>query len=689
MRADSQREQYDEGERTMQWFRDFTIGRKLTVGFGATILLMVIVGGVGAFTARRLDSLLSTLYTTHAEPALALKEANVQLISISRAVRNALLDDNAASVRRRAADIVTYDSLFRANFAQYQASIVREEQKVMAAKLLTDYNDLRPQQDAVVALALEGKDADGRARLGDLRKRADEIDRLMDSLAASKVALMQKAAADAKASATTAIIVVLVLIVVAIALGAFIATMIARMIGRSVERLTHIAGAVAKGDLDQEVVVESKDEIGQLAGSIAQLVADERRMADAAVAISRGRMDVAISARSDKDALGKAFVQLQQVVNDAVGDASSLARSAAAGDLSRRGDVTKYDGAFRDLMSGLNDLVNAVAVPVAETAAVLDKLAARDMTARMTGNFEGDFDRIKIAVNAAAHTLDEALAQVHGAAEQVASAGSQIASGSQSLAQGASEQGASLEEIASSLHEMNAASAASAANSEQARGMSSTARARVSQGRESMSQLSAAIDQIRRSSDQTAKIVKTIDEIAFQTNLLALNAAVEAARAGDAGRGFAVVAEEVRSLAARSAEAARTTATLIESAVASAKLGVQHNGEVLSRLDEIDAEVSKVADVVHELASSNQQQQQSVSQITQAVEQLNGVTQQNAANAEESAAASEELSGQAMTLLQLVGTFETSAGSAKVLPSVAASRRANRAPRPMSLAANF
>jgi methyl-accepting chemotaxis protein len=672
----------------MQWFRDFTIGRKLAVGFGATIALMLIMGGVGVATARRLDALLDTLYATHAEPALALKEANVQAMAISRAVRSALLEEDPAAVRVRADEIVKHDSAFRANFAAYRAKIVRQQQKEQAARLIAAYDSLRPEQDAVVQLAADGKQAEGRARLGELRRQADAIDAMIDSLSASKSALMRQAAADARKTSTTSILLVVGLIVVAFAMSAVVATMIAKMITRSLGRLTKVADAVATGDLEQQVVVDSRDEIGQLADSIARLVADERRMADAAVAISRGRTDVEISARSDKDALGKAFVQLQQVVNATVRDASSLARSASAGDLSRRGDVTKYEGSFRDLVAGLNDLMNAVAVPVAETAAVLDKLAARDMTARITSDFDGEFDRIKVAVNAAAHTLDEALAQVHGAAEQVASAGSQIASGSQSLAQGASEQGASLEEIASSLHEMTAASATAAASGEQARGMSREARERVAQGRNSMAQLSAAIDQIRQSSDQTAKIVKTIDEIAFQTNLLALNAAVEAARAGDAGRGFAVVAEEVRSLAARSAEAARTTASLIESAVASAQLGVRHNGEVMSRLDEIDADVSKVADVVQELATSNDQQQQSVLQITQAVEQLNGVTQQNAANAEESAAASEELSGQAVTLLQLVGTFETSAGAQKTRSSVG-SRRAQRAERPLSLAANF
>ncbi|GAB1343859.1 methyl-accepting chemotaxis protein [Gemmatimonas sp.] len=189
-----------------------------------------------------------------------------------------------------------------------------------------------------------------------------------------------------------------------------------------------------------------------------------------------------------------------------------------------------------------------------------------------------------------------------------------------------------------------------------------------------MGRLSKAIDDISKSSDETARIVKTIDEIAFQTNLLALNAAVEAARAGDAGRGFAVVAEEVRSLAIRSAEAAKNTAALIEAAVANAHNGVTFNKEVMAKLDEIDGDVTRVSQVVSEIAEESRNQQEGVRQINAAVDQLNTVTQQAAANAEESAAASEELAGQSTTLTSLVGTFTTSGGEpAVVRPS--ASRR--------------
>lgn len=186
-----------------------------------------------------------------------------------------------------------------------------------------------------------------------------------------------------------------------------------------------------------------------------------------------------------------------------------------------------------------------------------------------------------------------------------------------------------------------------------------------------------AIDRIKASSDETAKIVRTIDEIAFQTNLLALNAAVEAARAGDAGKGFAVVAEEVRNLAMRSAEAAKSTAQLIEESVANADGGVALNMEVLSNLKAIQEQVIQVSDVMEEISSGADHQSRGVEQITTAVEQMNQVTQQTAANAEEGSSASDELTAQAQELRRLVNGYQiTWTGEADVHPARAAAEEA-------------
>jgi PAS domain S-box-containing protein len=311
---------------------------------------------------------------------------------------------------------------------------------------------------------------------------------------------------------------------------------------------------------------------------------------------------------------------------------------------------------------------NELEIGVKAICETMEAAAAKDLTRRVMAEMDGDLGTLKRSVNRCLDELENALSQVAAGSEQVAAAASQISSGSQSLSQGATEQASSIEEVSSSLQEMSSMTQRNAASARGARSLAEGARETAGKGMDSMKQLSAAINEIKASADATAKIIKTIDEIAFQTNLLALNAAVEAARAGDAGKGFAVVAEEVRNLAIRSAEAAKNTANMIEASVKNASGGVTINQEVLKNLDEINIQVNKVNEVMGEIAAASDHQSEGIDQIHKAVEQMNQATQQVAANAEESASASEELSSQAAEMQSMVGAFRlTDQGEVKLV----------------------
>jgi methyl-accepting chemotaxis protein len=238
----------------------------------------------------------------------------------------------------------------------------------------------------------------------------------------------------------------------------------------------------------------------------------------------------------------------------------------------------------------------------------------------------------------------------------------QVTSASQSLAEGSSEQAASLEEVSATLEELYSMTKRNAESAQSAKRVANTARQAAETGADEMTRMQSAMDSIQQSSQEIAKIIKTIDEIAFQTNILALNAAVEAARAGEAGAGFAVVADEVRALAQRSAVAARETADKIAAAGERSAQGVQLSTRVASGLAEIVTLIREVDGLVIEVASSSQEQSTGLEQISVTITQLDKVTQGNAATAEETAAAASELTNQSDALRLSAGELSTLVG---------------------------
>ena len=314
------------------------------------------------------------------------------------------------------------------------------------------------------------------------------------------------------------------------------------------------------------------------------------------------------------------------------------------------GAITKLQDTLKKDMDSIIANTNRIAVLVTVCAIIFGVIMAIFITRSIT------------------KPINRVIEGLNSGSDQVTAASGQVSSASQSLAQGASEQASSLEETSSSLEEMSSMTRQNADNANQANNVMKETNAMVASGVDAMKRMGSAIEQIKTSSTETAKIIKTIDEIAFQTNLLALNAAVEAARAGEAGKGFAVVAEEVRNLARRSAEAAKNTADLIETSQKNSEAGVTVATDVAKNLSGIQESAGKVATLVAEIAAASKEQAQGIDQINTAVAEMDKVVQQNAANAEESASASEELSSQAQELnamvAQLVGIVSGNKGTA-------------------------
>ena len=440
-------------------------------------------------------------------------------------------------------------------------------------------------------------------------------------------------------------------------IGILLTISITKPLAKTVEMIRELG----KGHLKIRLQMNRDDEIGQMSKTLDQFADDLQTIVIGTMRkISQGDVTTEIAIKDNEDEIAPALKSTIDALRGLIGETKMIAQQAIEGNLATRGKDEKFEGAYKEVIQGLNHTLDAIVTPVNDSISTLVKVAARDLTARMTASYNGDYAKLKDSVNTTIQNLDDALSQVSQATEQVSSASQQISDGSQSLAQGANEQASSLEEVSSSLEEMASMTKQNAENANQAKHLAGEANGNAAQGKQAMARMSESINKIKESSDQTAKIVKTIDEIAMQTNLLALNAAVEAARAGEAGRGFAVVAEEVRNLAQRSAQAAKNTADMIEESVKNPEEGVIIASDVAKAFVSIADSNAKVDNLIAEIAAASQEQSQGIEQVNIAVSQMDKVTQQNAANSEESASAAEELSSQAEELQNMIRRFTLS-----------------------------
>ena len=414
---------------------------------------------------------------------------------------------------------------------------------------------------------------------------------------------------------------------------------------------------------------------------------DRAVISGAQVDMTAGGRNLRLNARPIMDAAGNQLGRVTQwqdrtaevAVENEVAD---LVGAAAAGDFSHRLNPAGKDGFFLQLADGINKLVETSERGMHDVARVLKALSSGDLTQRIDGDYQGLFGQLQIDTNATSEHLTDIITQIREATDAINTASREIASGNSDLSSRTENQAASLEETASSMDEFTSTVKQNADNARQANQLAKGASEIAVKGGEVVSQVVHTMGAIADSSRKIADIISVIDGIAFQTNILALNAAVEAARAGEQGRGFAVVAGEVRSLAQRSAAAAKEIKGLIGDSTDKVTDGYKLVEQAGGTMNEVVNAVRRVTDIMGEISAASTEQSQGIEQVNRAITQMDETTQQNAALVEEAAAAAESLQDQAASLSQAVAVFKTHNDGARMQRQPVAA--APRPPAPVS-----
>ena len=640
---------------------------------------------------------------------------------------------------------------------KYESLISNDRDKALLAAdraAIRDYDELR---DKVIAFSRENKNDEARDYLMANQK---VLARLVDTFTDHNTfnvelgAKGSQVAVEGKQFAVTfSLIMALITLTIISGIGFFMTKSLFAQLGAEPVIVVDIANKIAKGDLSTDItlahgdttsiyaaikkVIESlkevtnsqltltklhheqglineKIDISKFTGIYADMAKNVNYLVEQHIQVKMRVVDIItkyangdLSVDMDRlpgqkakitdsmDSVKKSLISLNQEI-------LTLVKAAIDGKLSTRADANKFQFTFKEMVSGINQTLDAVILPVQEATNVLVELSKGNLKSRVMGDYKGDHAILKNALNSSLGTINEyvgeisrvlssmsagdltvevkkefngdfaeikealilivdsfneLIGEIMNASDQILASARQVADSSQSLSQGTNEQASSVEEITATLSVIEVKAKDNAKNANDASHQAISVKEQAVASNNEMKGMLKAMEEISDTSENIAKIIKEIDAIAFQTNILALNAAVEAARAGQHGKGFNVVAEEVRNLASRSANAAKETTKMIEGSIKTVRSGMDIAGRTASELNKMTAGVVEVTDLVKDIATASVEQSSSVVETTAGINQISQVTMSAAATAEESSAASLELSSQAEAFQNMVKRF--------------------------------
>ncbi|WCE03701.1 methyl-accepting chemotaxis protein [Pseudoxanthomonas sp. JBR18] len=716
----------------------YNVGRRLGAAFGVLILLSGLLVAVGLMTVSSARSELDNIVKVNIEKTRlgsAMRDANSNIFI---AMGTLLMTTTEELNKQAIASIKRERDAYQAARDAMEAFPASPEARKNRDEIDRNRDIARALNDQVVALGLQNKNIEAQTLMSEQARPAMLA---WQASIAQNLAMQEKQSSASYAQAVASMQRGKWMLigggVAVLLISSLLALAITRSLTVPLARATRAAEAIAAGNLDNDVRTQANDESGRLLKAMGGMQLQLQRFSSETARMIELHADKDMSHRMPEDFPG-VYGELSKGINtmmfehldaivDAIGvlneyangdlrrdarrlpgsravlhesmDAAKasllainteikrLAGAAASGDFTARGDERAFDHDFRVMVGDLNRLMSTADTSLQSLSVLLRAIAEGDLTQRMNGEFHGVFATMRDDANGTCDKLAQIVGSIQEAAGSINTASTEIASGNNDLSQRTEQQAANLEETAASMEELTSTVKQNAEHARQANQLAVGAADVASKGGAVVGQVVTTMSDIEASSKKIAEIISVIDGIAFQTNILALNAAVEAARAGEQGRGFAVVASEVRTLAQRSANAAKEIKGLIDDSVSKVANGTALVDQAGRTMGEIVTSVQRVTDIMSEIAAASQEQSSGIEQVNLTVTQMDEATQQNAALVEEATAAARSMEEQATRLSETVSLFKLSA-SAPATPSrptlVAATRAAppRKAPPP-------
>ncbi|GAB3313015.1 methyl-accepting chemotaxis protein [Luteimonas notoginsengisoli] len=718
---------------------NYRIGTRLAAAFGLVLLVMAAISIVSISSMSSIQQRLDEIVLQNNYKTTQLQIMLDATQTVTTIVRGVVLRDDAAYVQAEHRALLAQRKKFDEGYAALTKLPASPESMQLRERTTKARTAGIAVNERIFKLMSDGQSAEAVSLL--LEEGVPALDAWQEPLRANLMLQVKANEEDyqaALASYHNARAMVAGVSVFALAIGALLSWLITRSLTGPLSQATRVADAIAHGDLDGDVPAHGRDEVAQLLGSMRTMQHSLQRFAAAQSEIERqhaaGEIDHRIPAAEFPGAYGLmaeainslagSHIQTAVDINDLIdeyargdlsrdfvrlpgkkariteamdavkasmvsvtGEIRRLVDAAVAGDFSQRGDAQRFEFAYREMLESLNALMASADRGIGEVGVVLTAVAEGDLTRRVDDQLPGRFGQLATDCNRTVEHLTDIVGQIRGGSDAINVASGEIAAGNQDLSQRTEQQAASLEETASSMEELTSTVRQTADNARQANQLAIGAAQVAEQGGAVVGQVVNTMSAINESSRRISDIIGVIDGIAFQTNILALNAAVEAARAGEQGRGFAVVATEVRSLAQRSANAAKEIKQLITESVDKVEHGNALVEEAGKTMGEIVTSVKRVTDIIADISAASQEQSTGIEQVNQAITQMDEGTQQNAALVEEATAAARSLEEQAGQLVQTVAVFQLEANRSKAAAAPSARPAAKAVAKPVKRAA--